>query len=438
MADTTLLRSSAIVRNSSVGTSPPAAPRGPVKTGELPLVQVKMGPGGPQVLTPQPKAVEILPPRDANSANVTGGLPMVSVKMTSRGPQPDDGRDSAVMILPPKDQKHAIAVGGLPMAQLRATPASPQVQSLPNVQSAGPQIQAPPPALSHPRGAGFAMAALGQGPQRGSGYSVAPSGQARVVRVAAPRPARAPVPVPIPIPIALPPVPEFPVEQLMLCRYLVGKYLADIAGLADMRTPEIPSPATECSTEVTVPADPGVTESIPATVKEGPDNGAANISLAEATIVTIDQALVTGAVRAEAEAKAAAAAAATLAEVQEIPETVQPPVTVLQTAPGASIIPAAPTASYVAGRVGDRPHGYAGGRVQRNAAMAPRRVPKPGALPPVIVKMENGRSVVQNKAEVDAVREAVAAAAAAQVPWSPQHPSMPVVAAESSDGSVQG
>jgi hypothetical protein len=398
MADTTLLRSSAIVRNSSIGTSPPAAPRGPVKTGELPLVQVKMGPGGPQVLTPQPKPVEILPPRDADSALATGGLPRINVKMTSRGPQPDDGRDSPVMILPPKDQKHAVAVGGLPMAQLRATSASPQIQSLPNVRSAGPQIQAPPPALSQPRPAGFAAAPLGHGPQRGAGFAVAPSGQARVFRVAAPTAA--------PVPVPLPPMPEIPADQLMLCRYLVGKYLVDLSAT------EIAVPATQSTddaqrAESSAPADS-------ATAKGVSDN----VNLAEATIATIEQALVAVALRAEAEAAAAI--------VQESPELLEEAVVpVRPTASAASIIPVAPTASYVAGRV----HGYGGGRVQRNGSMAPRRVPRPGALPPVIVKMENGRSVVQNQAEVAAVRAAIAAQGAYVPEGAPS---------ESTDVSAQG
>lgn len=403
MAETTLLRQSAIVRNASVGTSPPSAPRGPVKTGELPLVQVKMGPGGPQVLTPQQKPVEILAPRDADSAVRTGGLPMVCVKMTSRGPQIDDGQDSSVVILPPKDQKHAIAAGGLPMVQVKRQTTGFQIQNLPSAQSVRSPVQAPAPALSQPRGA-------------------------RVVRVAAPKQ------------VPLPPVPEFTADQLMLCRHLVGKYLAALRPV-ELPAQESAEGSVQTSAEVSAQS---TTESIgvpdlEATPREvsGPVNEAAATSrevsgpvnedaiavLAEATIDMIDQALVAVAVRAEA--VAAANAPIPLVDQEPLAEEVSP---MLPVAPAASIIPAAPTASYVAGRVGGRTNGYAGGRVQRNASMAPRRVPRAGALPPVIVKMEGGRSVVQNQAEVAAVRAAVAAAAQAEV----------APTSETTDGSAQG
>ena len=146
MSDTTLLRSSAIVRNASIGATPP---HGSVKAGELPLVQVRMQPGGPQVQEGQQKPVTILPPKDAASAVLTGGLPMVSVKMTQNGPQLEDGRDQPVVI---KDGKHgAVATGGLPMIQVKMDGGKPQVQTIPNVSGAGPQIPAAPPVLSTPR-----------------------------------------------------------------------------------------------------------------------------------------------------------------------------------------------------------------------------------------------------------------------------------------------
>jgi len=291
---------------------------------------------------------------------------MVCVKMTSQGAQIDDGQDKPVVILPPKDQRHAVTTGGLPMVQMRRAQAGLPVQTLPHVKGAPPQIQGPQPGLS----------------------------SQRVVRVAAPKQ------------VPLPPVPEFPADQLMLCRYLLGKYLTDLRSAEPVVSGGVES--AEASSTEGAPADPTTAF-----------NGATNVNLAEAAISTIDQALVAVAVRAEAEA------AASLSETQET----QVVVPTLPTAPAVSIIPAAPTASYVAGRVGDRPHGYAGGRVQRNAAMAPRRVARPGALPPVIVKMENGRSVVQNQAEVAAVRAAVAAQGLYAPDGAPS---------ESPDGNSQG
>lgn len=364
MAETSLLRQSAIVRNASIGTSPPSAPQGAVKTGELPLVQVKMTPGGPQVRTPQQKPVEILPPRDAHSAVRTGDLPMVRVKMTSQGPQPDDGLDKGVVILPPKDQAHAVAAGGLPMVQVKMTSGGPQVQNLPPVQSARPPIQAPQPGLSRPR------VARGAAPPVG-----------RTVRIAAPQPAQVP----------LPPLPEFGADQLMLCRHLVVSYLSDLRA-ADPSAQEAGEAGAQGATA------------------ESESPGADNIKLAAATLDTIDQALVSVAVRLEAETLAAEAQAAAAAEAPEVPVAAPTPT---------SVIPAAPTAAYVAGRVGGRPGGYAGGysggRVQRNAGMAPRRVSRSDVLPQVVVKMENGRSIVQNQAEVAAARAAALAAKAPEV-----------------------
>ena len=364
MAETTLLRQSAIVRNTSVGSSPPLSPPGAVKTGELPLVQMRTPPGAPpQVLTPQPRPVEILPPRDANSAQRTGGLPMVSVRMTAQGPQLDDGQDKPVVILPSRDQKHAIAAGGLPMVDVKMTSAGPQVQNIPPSQKAPPQIQAPQPAVSQPRRSWGAAPVVNRG---------------RVVRVAAPAKPE----------LALPPVPELSADQLMLCRHLVGKYLVDL---------KTPAPVVQGTVDPAAPASQDVADSgehvvstdatdATATVSEAPEG---LVRLVEATIETIDQALVAVAVRAEAAEQAAAAAVAAAAPA--VPT------------PAASIIPAAPSTSYVAGRVGARPNGYV--RSQRGAGQAPRRV-APGQLPMVEVKMNGGRAVVQNQEEVAAARAA--------------------------------
>lgn len=384
MAETTLLRQSAIVRNSAVGTSPPLSAPGAVKTGELPLVQVKMAPGAPQFLVPQPKPVEILPPRDASSALRTGGLPMISVKMTSQGPQPDDGQDKAVVILPPKDQKHTVAAGGLPMVDVKMTSAGPQVQNLPSAQKAPPQIQGPQPAVSQPRRSWGAAPSVNKG---------------RVVRVAAPK-----------IEVPLPPLPEFSAEQLMLCRHLVGKYLADLsAGRPTVQGAEEAAVVVAQGSEAVAAQGPGASAEVEveAGAAGSPDAGTvargapeALVYFVESTIETIDQALVAVAVRTEA-AEVAAAAAAAAAEAAAVPALAA---AILPAAPGTSIIPAAPSASYVAGRVGGRPNGF--GRAQRSAGQAPRRVAQAGELPMVQVKMDGGRAVVQNQQEVAAARAA--------------------------------
>jgi hypothetical protein len=337
MAETTLLRSSAIVRNATF--APPQ--HGPVKTGELPLVQVRMTPGGPQIQNGLQKEVEILPPRDAKSALAIGGLPMVQVKMTQNGPQTDDGRDQTVVV---KDQRReGVAAGGLPMLQVKMTTAGPQVQTLATVQGGPPQIPAAAPALSAPRD--------GHGTTR---QTVAATRQ-----------------------VALPAVPELPIDQLMLCRHLVDKYLVE-----QREGITVESSAVDA------------TAAVDGTVRTE------NIKLAELTISTLDEALVSTAVRAEVAATAAMSVAVAPAIVTVMPT--------LSYAASTSIAPA-PSASYVAGRVGGRPHAFTGARtVQRGASLAPRHVARAGEpLPPVIVKMDGGRAVVENQAEVARVRAAV-------------------------------
>lgn len=367
MADINVLRSNAINRNASVGATPP---HGPVKTGELPLVQVKMTPAGPQVHEGQQKPVQILAP-NSKGAVAAGGLPMVNVKMTQNGPQLDDGQNNPVVI---KDAKHgAVSAGALPMLQVKMTQAGPQVQTLSNIQGAPPQIPAAAPALSAPRVASGARPA--QGYMAHQGFVARPAGpvanQARVTRIAAPAPQVA-------APVALPPVPEFSADQLMLCRHLAEKYVADLR--------EAVAAAPDASAE-------GVEESD-------------IVKLALATIATIDDVLVSTAVRAEAAQLAAAAAAAAAAA------PVAAPAALSIGAPAAASIAPAPSVSYAAGRVGARPFIAGGPRAQRNAGMAPRRTGR-SQLPPVIVKMEGQQAVVQNRAEVDQAKAAAAAAAEA-------------------------
>ena len=354
MSDTTILRSSAIVRNASVGTT---LPHGPVKTGELPLVQVKMTTGGPQVQGGQQKPVAIVPSKNASPVT-TGALPLVQVKMTQNGPQLDDGQDRSVVIRDGKQQ--TVAAGALPMVQVRMENGRPTVQSMPNVQAGPPQIPTAAPAVSQPRG--VAAPQTSQGLPRAPHVQSAPPqmvtapsamGQPRVARIAAPT-AHLAAPRPAPV---LPEVPELTTDQWMLCRHVVDAYLKGLSA-------ETPPDAAELP----------------------PKSDA--VALAEATIQTIDDVLVAIAVRAEA---AALAAAPAVVAAPTAPSTGF-------VAPAASGIPRTmPTGGYVARRPGS------GLRSQGNATMGPRRVSRPASpLPPVIVNMENNRPVVQQEAAAEA------------------------------------
>lgn len=332
MAETTVLRTSAIVRNASIDTTPP---HGAVRSGQLPLVQVKMAPGGPQVQEGQQRPVEILPPRDEKAAIATGGLPLIQVKMTQNGPQIDNGREQAVVIQGIKPA--GVATGGLPMLQVKMTQGGPQVQTLPTVKGGPPQIQAAPPSLSVARGARV--------------------GTSTRQVIAAPRQ------------VALPPVPELTMEQLMLCRHLVESYLGTLR--------------TDNAT-VTETASEGLPE-IKAVAE--------HVQIAVLTTATLDEMLVATAVRAEAAAQAAAHA----------PEVTSRALISASGHAAEASISSAPSAAYIAGRVGLRPQVFAGARVQRNAALAPRRVaPADTQLPPVIVTMEGRRPVVQKQSPLPA------------------------------------
>ena len=393
MADITLLRQNAIVRNASLGASPP---HGPLKTGELPLVHVKQPPGGPQIQEGQQRPVTILPPKDADSAVRTGGLPMVKVKMQDGKAKLEDGIDEKVVI---RDSRHgAVATGGLPMIQVKMDGGKPQVQNLPNVAGAGPQIPAAPPVLSAPRvvraapvnqGYVATPTALATVPNHGyvSRAAVPATSQARIARVAAPQ-------------VVLPLVPEFTVDELMLYRHLAETYLN---GLAET------SSETASSDSAEVP----VSEAIEFT---------------KVTIAKIDDMLVATAVRAEAVANAAAAAAVV---------EVAPPAPTVAASASASIAPR-PAVAYTAGRVGG--YSMAGARGQRNAGMAPRRTARPAGaspLPMVEVKMDGQKAVVQNQAEVAAAKAALAAQAAAEVA-APEMTSAPEMAAPPSTEAPQG
>jgi len=345
MAETTMLRQNAIVRNASVGASPP---HGPVKTGELSLVQVRQPPAGPQVREGQQRPVTILPPKDADSAVRTGGLPMVKVKMTDGKAKLDDGQDNGGVVI--RNNAQTVAAGNLPMVQVKMENGRPQVQTVPNIAAGPPQIPSAAPALSAPR-----VAQSAQGP--------------RVTRIAAPRPALA-APAPQAAPqVELPSVPEMPMDQLMLCRHAVDKYLAEQRAAVDVESVEGAQVA-----EV--------------------------VTLAAEALKTIDETMVAIAVREEAAAQAAAFAAsapvvAPIAAPRANAYVAPRPVTGGHFLP-ASIVPSTPrTTGYVAPRPGVRTGGG-------NAALSPRRVQRavqPGqGLPPVIVQMDNGRPMVQSGA----------------------------------------
>lgn len=346
MSETTLLRSNAIVRNAVQGTPPP---HGPVKTGELPLVQVKQTPSGPQIQEGQQRAVTILPPRDADSAVKTGGLPMVKVKMTDGKPTVDDGRpnNGGVVI---RNNRQTVAAGNLPMVQVKMENGRPQVQTVPNVQPGPPQIPAATPSVSAPR-----MQQLN-------------AGAARVTRVVAPRPQLAAPQAALP---PLPPMPELTSEDLMLFRHLAEKYITELRG----------DVAVEAAVE-----------------------DSDTIKFVVAAAGKLDDMLVAIAVHAEAAAGAAAAAAAP-APIAAAPAPVggayvaPRPVTGGHFSP-AALTPTPRTTGYVAQVPGTRSHVGSGVRSQGNASMAPRRVqrtPQPGAapLPPVIVQMNGNQPVVQ-------------------------------------------
>jgi len=364
MADTTLLRTSAIVQNATAGVSKPPL----VSTGALSQVQVKMTPAGPQVQEGQQRPVQILPPRDAKSALQTGGLPMVQVKMTGNGPQLDDGQNRSVVI---KDGRPSgVNAGSLPMVQVKMTGNGPQVQTLSNVHGGPPQIPAATPVLSAPRGARAAA------PRQVYPRQLA---QAQVQAHTAPQ------------------GPELSIDQLMLCRHLVDKYLGE------QRTGD------------------GTAETV-----------ADNVKLAEDTIFVIDQACAAATEQVTSEVVTADLldAPAEIPVVRATGYVAPAAYTPLGSPVMARPAPArpAPARGFVAPRPG-------GGRRVGNVSLTPRRVARVGGpLPMVQVKMDGQRAVVQNQAEVAAIKAAQLAEIEALVQAQAPAPAAPQVA----EGAVQG
>lgn len=362
MSDTTLLRQNAIRNNATIG----ALQHGPVKTGELPHVQVKPVAAAPQLReSQQQQTVSILAP-NSKGAVTSGSLPMVQVKMGQNGPQADDGRDTPVVIKDHKQQ--TVAAGQLPMVQVKMESGQPKVQTMLNVQGGPPRIPTAAPALSAPR---IAQAAPG------------------VMRVAAPV---AQIAAPV-----LPEVPELTTDQWMICQHALAKYAEALQ-------------ATEGSD-----AEDSQTFAV--------------IQLAKKTRDDIDQTLVAIAIHAEALANgtAVASAPATRANHYVTPRAgtggfYSPAALSPQ---GQAQAPAAPT-SVTAIAQAPRSGGFvmqqpSVRRTQLNSGLVPRgvrRAAQPGALPMVQVKMDGQRPSVQNKAELEAAlaaREAQTQAAEAPV-----------------------
>jgi hypothetical protein len=369
MTNTTLLKDSAIVRHASTGSAPP---HGPVKTGDLSLVQVKRMPAAAPIREDQQARVEILPPRDAQSALITGGLPMVKVKMADGKPQADDGRGDGKVVI--RNAQRTDAAGGLPMIQVKMDGGKPQVQTLPNIQGGPPQIQSAPPALSAPRNGRFAV------PRQ----AVAPQRQLRQ---------------------ALPAVPELSTDQLMLCRHLVDTYLGALV------VPATTEPATtEPPTELPPKSDV--------------------VIFAEATIVALDEVLIATAVRAAAaaEEEAAVAASASAPVARSFTTPTFAAATSISPVPAAAYVagrvggqrtqrnasmaprrvsrPGAPLPTVIVNMAGERSVVQNQDVIDQSLAdrgSMPGATPSPrpaSTLPPVIVKMDGGRPLVQNRAEI--------------------------------------
>lgn len=103
MAETTLLRSSSIVRNASPGATS-GKPHATV-SGQHKVLNVTMGANGPQINNGQQvkSGVTILPPKAGTRSFTTGGLP-------------NQGAKSSVTVFPPKDPKFAGAANAIAAA----------------------------------------------------------------------------------------------------------------------------------------------------------------------------------------------------------------------------------------------------------------------------------------------------------------------------------
>lgn len=403
MADTQLLRNSAIVRNASVGASRPP----PVSTGALPLVQVKMTQAGPQVQEGQQKPVTILAP-NSKGVVATGALPMVQVKMTQNGPQLDNGQETSVVI---RDNKQSVAAGALPMVHVKMDGGKSQIQNVPQQQSKPPQIPMAAPVLSQPR----------------------------VTRVVVPAPIPAALPLPPP-----PPSSELSTDQWMLCRHLVDKYRDELlAAAAPEGLPEDSTADTHVRlAEETIAA---IDQTLLAFAAQIEAQNVAASAAATAPVASVGWAtpvqVVPPAVAQVAMAAASLAHAAPPAPTAAgyvAPRAVMGnngyvtprPSTGGQVVPAAVVPQAVPRHGYVAPRPGVR-----GRVIHGNAAFAPRRVPRPATpLPMVEVKMDGGQPVVQ---QPPVVQQAVDQVVMAETPVDPAGvtPEAPTMVTPEASGS---
>ena len=391
MSETTLLRQNAIRNNASVGATTP----GPIKTGELPHVQIKAVPSAPQLqASQQQKTVQILAP-NSKGAITSGDLPMVQIKMGQNGPQPDNGQESAVVVR--ENKQPTLAAGGLPMVQVKHDGGPPKIQTMPNVANGPPRIPTAAPALSAPR-----------------------TVQTGVTRVAAPVPA--PVPAPVVAAVPLPELPTFSTDELMLFQHVLTIYVANL------------SSTTEVSAEGAESGEPR------------PESEA--VQFARAVLAKTDDALVAIAIHVEAAANSAAIAETTPVEAPPAaprasgyvtpragtggyysPAAVAPQAQqsyqVPQHMPRQVLPQQAPAPAAAAPRAGGYVMQQASvRRTQLNSGLVPRGVPRAkgadGKLPMAIIQMNGQKAVVQNQAEIDAARAALAAqAAAAEAPVAP-------------------
>jgi hypothetical protein len=368
MADTQLLRTSAIVANAAVGTSRPPL----VSAGALPLVQVKQVSPGPPIQEGQQRPVTILPPKDADSAVKTGGLPMVKVKMTDGKPKLDDGLNSSVVI---RDNRNTVAAGGLPMVQVKMENGKPQVQTVPNVQSAGPQIPSARPALSQPRVARIAA------PQSVQLRPTAPT-----------QPHNQPQELPQAV------ASELTIDELMLGRHLFDKYLGALRV-----------------------NDEGTTD---------------NAQLAESALGKLDERIAVMTAQAS-EVEVPATGVAPMIQVNAAPIRAAA-VGYVAPAAYAQRPRTVPTGGYVAPRPGGHGRvNVRGGNSSLAPRRVARAGQAP--LPTVEVKMDGGKAIIQNQAAIVAAREAQAQAelqaraealvAAAQPPLDPTPQQVEVLAA---------
>jgi hypothetical protein len=289
MAETLVLRSSAINRNPSGGT-PPAQLSGP-----LPVVQVIMTGNGPQLqggqAAMQPKAAK---------RSMSSSLPMVQVTMTGNGPQLQGSQTRAAATTTPQKRP----ASSLPMVQVKMTTGGPQVESgavAPNQPRAVTRVQAPQTWQASPQAS--------QVPQVPQTWQEPQTSQVRQASD------------------------PLTADQLLLCRHLTDKYLA-----------ELRIGAGEAQAEGSVAVN--------------------NVKLAEATISAIDVAMI---------ALTTAEAAALVAQetIAAAPPPSAPPPRVVVGPP-----PAAPPPRVI---VGPR-------SVQANSSMAPRRVARPAPLPIIDVQ----------------------------------------------------